>query len=78
MVNKFKLNSLKSTDTKDTIKRTLEIANNYAGELSIEVLPLDTIELDPENNRELTLTLKDGFVKNICGRYRGSEDRQAW
>jgi ParB family chromosome partitioning protein len=61
MVSKFKLDTSKSTETKDTISRTLEIVNNYAGELSIEVLPLDKIELDPENNRELTLTLQDAI-----------------
>ena len=61
MVNKFKLDSTKSATTKDAITRTLEIATNYAGELSIEVLSLDTIELDPENNRELLLTLADAM-----------------
>lgn len=61
MVSKFKLDSTKSTATKESITRTLEIANNYAGELSIEVLPLDKVELDPENNRELTLTLADAM-----------------
>ena len=55
MVSKFKLDSAKSTETKDAISRTREIANNYAGELTIEVLPLDKVELDPENNRELVL-----------------------
>lgn len=61
MVSKFKLDSTKSAATKEAITRTLEIANNYAGELSIEVLPLDKVELDPENNRELTLTLSDAM-----------------
>ena len=46
MVSKFKLNDMKSVAAKEAISRTLEIANNYAGELSIEVLPLDKIELD--------------------------------
>ncbi len=61
MVSKFKLDSTKSTATKDAINRTREIANNYAGELAIEVLPLDKVELDPENNRELVLTLADAM-----------------
>src|ERR1700722_8484328 len=61
MVSKFKLNTAKNIETKEAITRTLEIANNYAGELSIEVLPLDKIELDPENNRELSLTLHDAM-----------------
>ena len=61
MVSKFKLNSIKTGETKEAISRTLAIANDYAGELSIEVLPLDKIELDPENNRELVLTLHDAM-----------------
>lgn len=61
MISKFKLDSTKSAATKEAITRTLQIANNYAGELSIEVLPLDKVELDPENNRELTLTLSDAM-----------------
>jgi ParB family transcriptional regulator, chromosome partitioning protein len=67
MVNKFKLGGDNSTATKDAITRTLVIANNYAGELSIEVLSLDKIELHPDNNRELVLTLSDarnGIDKN--------------
>src|SRR5262245_8867587 len=61
MLNKFKLDSTKSSATKEAISRTLEIANNYAGELSIEVLPLTSIELDPENKRDLLLTLPDAM-----------------
>jgi ParB family chromosome partitioning protein len=61
MINKFKLETAKRTETKEAITRTLQIANNYAGELSIEVLALDKIELDPENNRELSLTLQDAI-----------------
>jgi ParB family chromosome partitioning protein len=61
MVSKFKLNTAKNIETKEAITRTLEIANNYAGELSIEVLSLNKVELDPENNRELVLTLHDAI-----------------
>lgn len=61
MVSKFKLDTAKTGETKEAISRTLAIANDYAGELSIEVLSLDKIELDPENNRELTLTLHDAI-----------------
>jgi ParB family chromosome partitioning protein len=61
MVSKFKLNVPKAGDAKETISRTLAIANDYAGELSIEVLSLDSVELDPENNRELALTLHDAM-----------------
>ena len=61
MISKFKLDHTKNEATKVAITRTLEIANNYAGELSIEVLPLDKVELDPHNNRELKLTLADAI-----------------
>jgi ParB family chromosome partitioning protein len=61
MVSKFVLNTNKSAATNAAINRTLEIANNYAGELTIEVLPLDKIELDPENNRDMVLTLSDAM-----------------
>ncbi|HEX4046120.1 MAG TPA: ParB N-terminal domain-containing protein [Gammaproteobacteria bacterium] len=61
MVSKFKLDTNKSGDTKEAITRTLAIANNYAGELSIEVLSLDKVEVDPDNNRELALTLHDAL-----------------
>lgn len=61
MVSKFKLDTVKTGETKEAISRTLAIANDYAGELSIEVLPLDKIELDPDNNRELALTLYDAM-----------------
>ena len=61
MLNKFKLGTTNSVETKSAITRTLEIANSYAGELSIEVLPLDKIEINPENKRELVLTLHDAI-----------------
>jgi len=61
MVTKFKLNTAKAVEAKEMISRSLSIANDYAGELSIEVIPLDKIELDPENNRELVLTLEDAL-----------------
>jgi ParB family chromosome partitioning protein len=60
MVSKFKLDSSK-TGAKEVISRTMEIAKDYAGELSIEVLSLDKVEIDPENNRELALTLHDAM-----------------
>jgi ParB family transcriptional regulator, chromosome partitioning protein len=77
MVSKFKLNSDNNTATKEAITRTLEIANKYAGELSMEVLSLDQIELDPDNNRELALTLydaKNGIDKNDPEYERKRED----
>jgi len=59
MVTKFRLDTKQDGSQRDTISRTMQIASTYAGELSIEVLPLDKIELDPENARELTLTIDD-------------------
>lgn len=61
MVSKFQLNPSKRIETKEVISRTFEIANSYAGQLSIEVIPLEKIELDPDNNRELSLTLNDAM-----------------
>jgi len=61
MVKKYSLNNAKSIENKNVITRSLDIVNKYAGELSIDVLPLDKIELDPENNRILALTLKDAI-----------------
>ena len=61
MVSKFKLDTAKSVEKKDALNRTLEIASTYAGELTIEVIPLDKIELDPENKRDLLLTLEDAI-----------------
>lgn len=61
MVNKFKLDTQKSVESKEAISRTLEFANNNAGELSIEVLPLDKVELDPDNKRDMALTLRDAI-----------------
>lgn len=61
MVSKFVLNTNKSAAKSAAINQSLEIANNYAGELTIEVLSLDKIELDPENNRDMTLTLEDAM-----------------
>ena len=67
MAIKYKLNATEDVATKDVISRTLRAADTYAGELSVELLPLDKIELDPENARELTLTLENarkGLDKN--------------
>lgn len=58
---KFKLDTASSIEAKHAINRTIEIANTYAGELAIEVLPLEKIELDPDNARELVLTLQDAI-----------------
>jgi len=77
MVSKFRLDSKNSSDAKAAINRTLQIANNYAGELSIEVLPLDHIDLDPDNKRELALTLSDaiyGLKKNDPDYEKKKED----
>lgn len=59
MISKFKLDDSKKIETRETIKRSIEIAENYSGDLTVDVIPLERIELDPENHREMTLTLKD-------------------
>ena len=77
MVSKYRLDTINSTATKEAITRTFEIANNYAGELSIEVLSLDKVELDPENRRDLLLTLQDaksGIDKNDPDYERKKQD----
>ena len=61
MVSKFKLDVTKSAEKKEELNRSFEIANSYAGELTIEVIPLDKIELDPENKRDMELTLHDAI-----------------
>lgn len=43
------------------LEETIESAQNYSGELRIDVIPLRKIELDPENPRELSLTLDDAY-----------------
>lgn len=59
MVNKFKLDDSKRVETRESINRSLETARNYSGDLTVDVIPLERIELDPENHRHMTLTLKD-------------------
>lgn len=62
MVSKFRLgDNVAAIERKESISRTLEIGNNYAGELSIEVLPLEKVELDPDNKRDMLLTLEDAI-----------------
>lgn len=61
MIHKFKLDTSNHLEKKEAVIRSLEMVNNYAGELTIEVLPLDKIEIDPENNRDLLLTLHDAL-----------------
>jgi ParB family chromosome partitioning protein len=62
VVSKFRLgDNVAAIERKESISRTLEIGNNYAGELSIEVLPLEKVELDPDNKRDMILTLEDAI-----------------
>src|SRR3990167_1901721 len=51
----FSIGSALSQGLEDTI----ESAQNYSGELRIDVIPIRKIELDPENPRDLALTLLD-------------------
>lgn len=41
------------------LEETIESAQNYSSELRIDVIPLRKIELDPENPRDLALTVLD-------------------
>ena len=41
------------------LEQTIESAQNYASELYVEVIPLNKLELDIENPRDLALTFED-------------------
>lgn len=43
------------------LDETIESAQNYSGLLRVDVIPLRKIELDPENPRDLALTLEDAM-----------------
>lgn len=43
----------------DGLEETISAAHNYSGALRVEVIPLKKIELDPENPREISLSLDD-------------------
>ncbi len=49
------------------LEETVSAAQNYSGDLRLEVVPLDKITLDPNNPRDLILTvtdIKDGILKS--------------
>lgn len=41
------------------LEQTITAAHNYSGELRIDVIPIKRIEVDPDNPRDLALTLED-------------------
>lgn len=45
------------------LEQTISAAQNYANELRIDVIPLTKIELDPENPRDLSITINELFYK---------------
>jgi len=47
----------------DGLEETLSSAKNYSGELRVDVIPLKKIETDPENPRDLALTIDDIYNK---------------
>lgn len=51
----FSIGSALSTGLEETVTA----AHSYSGELRIEIIPIRKIELDPDNPRELSLTLED-------------------
>lgn len=51
-----------SDDLTAAMDESLELAENYSGQLHFEQIPLEQIELDPENPRELSLTLTDAKI----------------
>src|SRR5665213_1811369 len=50
-----------STALGDGLEETISAAQNYSGELRVDVIPLRKIEVDPENPRDLSLTFDDLF-----------------
>ena len=63
MVVKFKLDSFKTKakEKEENVNRGIEIGNTYACELVVDLIPIDKLELDPENKRKMTLTLEDAI-----------------
>src|SRR3990167_1368046 len=57
------------------LEDTIESAQNYSGELRIDIIPIRKIELDPANPRNLALTLDD--VQNGISDLDSSKDRKA-
>lgn len=55
----FTIPSTRDIETKDAVAQALNNAKDYAGQLTIDILPLSKVEIDPENKRELDLTLED-------------------
>lgn len=49
------------------LEETIESAQNYSGELRVDIIPIKKIELDPENPRDLAITLQDvhGGISDI-------------
>lgn len=50
----------------DGLEETISAAQNYSGELRIDVIPLKKIEVDPENPRDLVITFDD-LYNGIAG-----------
>src|SRR5688572_25113000 len=48
-----------SKELKQDLDDTISAAQNHAGQLNIAILPLRLIELDPDNPRELLISIKD-------------------
>lgn len=59
MISKFKLESAKKV--KSTKIHSMSVIDAYSGQLEIQLLSINDIELDPENHRDMTLTLNDAI-----------------
>lgn len=57
MVKKKKFGISKSLT--DSLSKTVQIADQNAGTLRYEIVPIDSIDLDPDNPRELSINKKD-------------------
>lgn len=63
MVVKIKLGlpKTKTIENKENTNYGVEISNTYAGELVVDLVSIDRLELDPENKRKMILTLEDAM-----------------
>lgn len=73
-MSKKKMFQIGSSLTK-ALEETVAVANDYAGKLQIEVIPLKKIEVDPANPRELLIDFTD-IVNGVKSEDPMSEHKQ--
>jgi ParB family chromosome partitioning protein len=58
------------------LEETVSAAHSYSGELRIEIIPIRKIELDPENPRELSITLEDLYQGTVSSDMYATKKKQ--